>query len=1273
MARKIGRNEPCPCGSGKKWKKCHGAPADDSGKQFPRDDFFEAFKVDRSLKILDILPQLSKLTKELRQFDLVKVLSAAAAVASLADNHTLTFRLDTLIFLAASHCAGDRVPAVADLRRWLNADITASDVYRFEDPPEDFAVGIVNTDEGDRLVLNGYLSGPDAYLQDVLDTLTSGPGLVEPIHRAARAALMVSNELIHRRGYNRHTMGNPGHGVALPNDDESLWRLVASQIVTNSDVARFAVSGAELSAFICTLEELKFSSLQARVVHNREKFLLAIGDAFLILFPTSIAESIVAYALAELRRLNALRQFGGAITRTQARRCLAAAMHAFEQEDVVRTGDGMEKGGGPPGISEIAFHLDGNKCLHFVIVHDDIVAAQAAGVNGTWTPAQNPALAEYFERVATVMSRRPGIEGGLTLVVMAGIGRSYEIAIPTSLPAGWFLQVWSLFDFERLVWLESDWPMTLRKLSQQRKVLSDYEIEFIGPDDATLYGHWRERTYHLIPEMALDQGPALIEISCSEVLPLRAKARKGLDPHSIYRPDRQEWVRVCRTAPISYFKEDEERPRYGSPDMAALGFLEGVIETLQRAWWLDCNPAHSPQIDRAYLYKIWETGQIWLERVVPKLEEMLDGSPRENIIITLDTSEISPRSDWTESAIRAIAPVSSYSVQPNEHGFTISLPNAFVAMGRNPENLAERMLAEAMLRGAASYAGLALSNERMGEIVQSLNISPAERHMHMFTLNDHRDHLLEFGSGDPQLLKDADLYFATAGIGYDAGLSPTIISDRDKCKETLNGIVDAFWSRCRARLICINRRSLVVRCLKNNEAVHAEQDNWTRTRRAVVALHTDKTDILRASQRAREEMDRTQISHRIMVEMATCTSPADAGREATQEDIDYLGAQILQMAATAQESDAMRAGAIPPWLGISLAGDLRLSSDFSELMRPYLFSHFEITHRRDIEEYDQNFILPKRGTKTEEEAFGAEFVSAFHEEYGISPIRIAEISTILAEDAYEEKTDVVVRTRASFMELLSDKGFSDIEIQSLIRHFVLPNRAAWDKASPPFRGKDWWPWRYRRHLSVMARPLIAINDTELAYAPGFCEDAFRHVIMESHTGAFDTEYFNSRSMKEYIGAANGRRGLLFNQSVAEVFRNAGWRVSVEVKMTQFQAPHTAASGDIDVIAMKDGVVYICECKELLFARTITEVVEQLGRFRGHHGDSLWRHTRRVDWVRSHPAKMTEIAGWESTEIRSLLVTSKIVPMQFTSDFPVEVLSIDSLSERLRIAGDGDLD
>ena len=31
-AGKVGRNDPCPCGSGKKYKKCHGAGAAEGGK-----------------------------------------------------------------------------------------------------------------------------------------------------------------------------------------------------------------------------------------------------------------------------------------------------------------------------------------------------------------------------------------------------------------------------------------------------------------------------------------------------------------------------------------------------------------------------------------------------------------------------------------------------------------------------------------------------------------------------------------------------------------------------------------------------------------------------------------------------------------------------------------------------------------------------------------------------------------------------------------------------------------------------------------------------------------------------------------------------------------------------------------------------------------------------------------------------------------------------------------------------------------------------------------
>ena len=83
------------------------------------------------------------------------------------------------------------------------------------------------------------------------------------------------------------------------------------------------------------------------------------------------------------------------------------------------------------------------------------------------------------------------------LEALDNCGRAYEIPVPSRLPSRWSIQVRSLFDFERLQWIESDWEMMLLKISQQKKTLSSRGIEFITPDDATLYGLWLNDMYRL--------------------------------------------------------------------------------------------------------------------------------------------------------------------------------------------------------------------------------------------------------------------------------------------------------------------------------------------------------------------------------------------------------------------------------------------------------------------------------------------------------------------------------------------------------------------------------------------------------------------------------------------------------------------------------------------------------------------------------------------------------------------------------------------------------
>jgi len=253
----------------------------------------------------------------------------------------------------------------------------------------------------------------------------------------------------------------------LPETDEELWRLALKQMIAPADFSSMTTFEADLQPFVCTLEQLQQSALDQQVVQARRTFLLRFGDAFLVLFPTAIAGAVISETLGELGRLHLVRSFGNAMNRRQAGRVFEAVLRHIRHQNVVKTDGDLDNEYHPPGISEIAFSVDGNKYLHLVVLHDDMISAFRDGLDRTWTPEIS--VASHLEKVAVLLSKRRSSAGVLTLIVVAGIGRAYEIPLPSRLPSRWSIQVWSLFDFERLQWVEPDWEMMLWKISQQKK------------------------------------------------------------------------------------------------------------------------------------------------------------------------------------------------------------------------------------------------------------------------------------------------------------------------------------------------------------------------------------------------------------------------------------------------------------------------------------------------------------------------------------------------------------------------------------------------------------------------------------------------------------------------------------------------------------------------------------------------------------------------------------------------------------------------------------
>src|SRR5438034_10444084 len=139
-------------------------------------------------------------------------------------------------------------------------------------------------------------------------------------------------------------------------------------------------------------------------------------------------------------------------------------------------------------------------------------------------------------------------------------------------------------------------------------------------------------------------------------------------------------------------------------------------------------------------------------------------------------------------------------------------------------------------------------------------------------------------------------------------------------------------------------------------------------------------------------------------------------------------------------------------------------------------------------------------------------------------------------------------------------------------------------------------------------------------------------------------------MMRWIGSVNDRRGHEFNERVAEEFRKLNFRARASVRMTAFNTPVELGDlGDIDVLAWTTGgTVYAVECKNLRFARTIAEIVEQLNRFRGEVGDELNKHVRRCDWLRENIDVLSTVIDRSvaAVDLKPLMVTNTIVPMQF---------------------------
>jgi hypothetical protein len=501
-----------------------------------------------------------------------------------------------------------------------------------------------------------------------------------------------------------------------------------------------------------------------------------------------------------------------------------------------------------------------------------------------------------------------------------------------------------------------------------------------------------------------------------------------------------------------------------------------------------------------------------------------------------------------------------------------------------------------------------------------------------------------------------------------------LLKGENTCCEYLNRLVDAVWADMRLSLKRCRREPLLTKLTENHEAIMVDSDKWLQSARAYMSLYSDRPEAAAHAARRTTTLAAGATAIRILIEMALCESPESAGEEAGALEISRLMAGAMQLHVLGGWSEAIRFRAKKAEIRITPLGDLDTQTDFDDRIgNPYAATLGIRRFLQGAQGYEGRFTRHD-AVESVRDLFEAEFWDAWNKTFGASIDEVRTFVDNLEEEAIRLKAASFVTDFAGLCRLEGLERMTSDTVRRILDVLTLRTLAEWSVTPPGFSSHDWYPWRFRRRLSVISRPILQFNttgDARYLIVPGMVRDGFRKVLDYCHDGGYDAKYFPPGRMRSWIGATENKRGHKFNLDVAEGLSELGWQARANVALTEIlNAKLSRNYGDIDVLAWRDGRVLAIECKDLELAMTIGEIARQLHEFRGEtvdgKPDRLKRHLLRTEVLKLRVADVGRYLRFSSAaKVEAWLIFSDVVPISFSEiskQHPIRLTTVDRLLE-----------
>lgn len=1216
------------------------------------------------MTVRDLAKQQSELCKKLAGFRRSDAIAATAGLLLEARNHAFQPLIESLLLLIATHAVGEAKPTLKDMEGWVAA-IAESSVSEQFDPTEDVFATKVCWDDGNRMVLLGGQPHADYWLQTLFLVMHDLPqeGDFATLRQSIRALLRATDAALQSADVvpDQFVGETDADGKVVNGGKSRFGKLAAAGCFSVDRLAELGITDADLARFAFPSEDCA-ELLDREILESPWRYqpLLRVENGFVLTFTTWAIPAMRQQIFSLLADERNRKVFLGRLRRVQSQEAEGALQRL--RCTTIDTVDFPARQKQPFPFRLKRFDVD--KAAIAILVVDD-ATSESMEPHDT-DSALSKAVAQLTGDSVAFLAERHGIRGGVVTVIAGGLGSPFHLSCSTP-PAGWHYLLFSLPEFVTLS-CQSEasflryWRYALARDDQE----SGQDRVFGLGGELSTYAYWRSLHYTFAAKPNPRGGPTFVMVTGDVGIKERAAARKSRGLHSAFHPGLGRWLPVERFVSHGFFENDEKKRIFVCTEAAKHPLFSACIEVGKSTTWLESERTTSKR-HFWIIFNLWKCAMQWTVQAAEYIHEKI--APMEHgLFLALEYVDLE---QWVpdEAPQPPPEPVAPTTKVRADGAVVLDLVEDFFHAFARPVNSAERVLVATILRLLLERNGLEATLERVDACIGA--IVPNEQFRFFHVIPSRNSLVLESGQQPEPLLVSEEVKFNSrrglAKPGFEAGP----IHDEAGAKKALFAAVDVLFERVCKRLKVFSRESVVRRSLQNHAHVDAERKVWSLTSAAVTTIHGQE-EAIRVAVEQESRHAESAFGSRLVIEAALVTASTGA-QPITDDALERCIADFAVLIEQANQADAIMGKMVAPKLEGEPLGEISYDTSFiDEIVHAYQFDLLGNRYLEQAAGYAEEF---NRSSVTAKSPELITFEGAFIAEYGFAVEQVVRLGQAIVNEAAKAPDHVLAWPRSKLSAFIVETvGLSHVDAGRLVDEFRLCPRSGFDRDIPPGMLKtEVYPWVYRRRMSLLWRPFVQIDETEdstFLLGGDFIRRAVRHRLDYLYRGMLDADRFGSEKMRAYIGNVANKRGAQFNALVLAEVRKLGLFAEAEVELTTLgspaQGPDGRGWGDVDVLAFdaRRKLVHACECKALMEARSVAEIVEQLNSFSGDRDDLLGKHLRRVDWLKHNLATAGKAYGldFSNCRLKHWIVSSKVVPMQYRQAHNIDYRRFIQFSE-----------